>query len=106
VFIPLREDDPFYHVVAQWVAEEFALEHGGSTATTAFTGLYVSQSTGRIIRDQVQIIFTDVAVDLEDIIAREELITTLDLFRADIERLLPDEEEIWVTVSPIWIVRR
>jgi hypothetical protein len=106
VFIPVRQEDPFYQLVAQWVAEEFAVRRGGSTATTAFTGLYVTQSTGHIVRDQVQIIFTDVTVDLEDINVRDELISQLDLFRTDIERLLPAEEEIWVTVSPIWIVRR
>ena len=88
------------------MAEEFALEHAGSTATTAFTGLYVSQSTGHIIRDQVQIIFTDIPVDPGEMEARSELMAELDLFREDIKRLLPAEEEIWVTVSPIWVVRR
>jgi hypothetical protein len=106
VFIPLRANDPFSQEVAQWVAEELAVRRGGSTATTAFTGLYVSQATGTLIRDQVQIIFSDVASDLEDVAARDELLAQLDLFRTDIERLLPEEEEIWVTVSPIRIVRR
>jgi hypothetical protein len=95
-----------YHAVAQWVAEEFALQRGGSTATTAFTGRYVSQATGRIISDQVQIIFTDVLVDLQQPGVRDELVVELDLLRMDLERLLPEEEEIWVTVSPILIVRR
>ena len=106
VFIPLREDDSTYQAVAQWVAEEFALRRGGSTATTAFTGFYISQATGRIVRDLVQIIFTDVLVDFEDSPARDELAAQLDLLRMDLEDLLPEEEEFWVTVSPIWIVRR
>jgi hypothetical protein len=92
--------------VSQWVAEEFAFQRGGSTATTAFIGLYASPATGRIVRDHVQIIFTDVLVDFEDADAREELVAELDLLRSDIERLLAEEEEIWVTISPIDIVRR
>ncbi len=61
VFIPLRENDLAYQAVSQWVAEEFAFQRGGSTATTAFIGLYASQATGRIVRDHVQIIFTELS---------------------------------------------
>ena len=45
-------------------------------------------------------------VDHDDADARDELLAELDLLRTDIERLLAGEEEIWVTISPIGIVRR
>jgi hypothetical protein len=89
VFIPLRKDDIAYQAVSQWVAEEFAFQRGGSTATTAFIGLYASSATGGIIRDQVQIVFTDVLADLDENDMRDELIAELDLLRTDIERMLP-----------------
>jgi hypothetical protein len=75
VFIPVREDDLAYEAVSRWIAEEFAFRRGGATATTAFIGFYASPSTGHIMRDQVQIIFTDVLVDNGDADARDELLT-------------------------------
>lgn len=92
--------------MSRWIAEEFAFRRGGATATTAFIGLYASPSTGHITRDQVQIVFTDVLVDSDDADSHDELLAELDLQRTDIERMLAVEEEIWVTVSPIGIVRR
>src|SRR5437762_2761169 len=56
VFIPVREDDLAHEAVSRWIAEEFAFRRGGSTATTAFIGLYASPSTGNIMRDRVQIV--------------------------------------------------
>jgi hypothetical protein len=105
VFIPVREDDLAYEAVSRWIAEEFAFRRGGATATTAFIGLYASPSTGHIMRDHVQIVFTDVLVDDDDADSRDELLAELDLLRTDIERMLAGEEEIWVTTSPIGIVR-
>lgn len=106
VFIPVREDDPAYQVISQWIAEEFAFERGGSTVTTAFLGLFSSPSTGQVVRDHIQIVFTDVLVDYVDSTGLDELIEELELLRSDIERTLASEEEIWVTISPIGIVRR
>jgi uncharacterized protein with von Willebrand factor type A (vWA) domain len=106
VFIPLREDDLGYQAVSQWVAEEFAFRRGGSTTTTAFLGLYASPTTSTLARDHVQIIFTDILVDLDDIDARNDLVAELGLLRMDLEGTLHEEEEIWVTISPIGIVRR
>ena len=74
--------------------------------TTTFVGLYASSSTGRVVRDRVQIIFTDVLVESADPSDRDELIEGLDSLRTDIEQMLSDEEEIWVTISPIEIIRR
>jgi len=105
VFIPLREDDLAYQAVSQWVAEEFAFRRGGSTTTTAFLGLYASPTTSSVARDHVQIIFTDILVDLDDLQAREELLDELGLLRTDLEGILREEEEIWITLSPIGIVR-
>lgn len=95
VFIPLREDDLAYQTVSQWVAEEFAFRRGGSTTTTAFLGLYASPTTDAVVRDHVQI----------DIDATDHLIEELGLLRTDLEGILSDEEEIWVTLS-IGVVRR
>jgi len=106
VFIPLREDDLGYQAVSQWVAEEFAFRRGGSTTTTSFLGLCASPTTGTLARDHVQIVFTDILVDLDDIDARNELVAELPLLRMDLEGTLHEEEEIWVTLSPIGIVRR
>jgi hypothetical protein len=106
VFIPVREDELAYQVISQRVAEEFAFERGGSTVTTTFVGLYASPSTGQVVRDRVQIIFTDVLVESADPSDLNELIEGLDFLRTDIEQMLSDEEEIWVTISPIEIIRR
>ena len=106
VFIPLREDDLAYQTVSQWVAEEFAFRRGGSTTTTAFLGLYASPTTDAVVRDHVQIIFTDILVNPDDIDASNQLVEELGLLRTDLEGILSDEEEIWVTISPIGIVRR
>lgn len=105
VFIPLREDDLAYQTVSQWVAEEFAFRRGGSTTTTAFLGLYASPTTDAVVRDHVQIIFTDILVDLDNVDATDQLVKELGLLRTDLEGVLRDEEEIWVTISPIGIVR-
>ena len=59
-----------------------------------------------LARDHVQIVFTDILVDLDDIDARNELVAELRLLRMDLEGTLHEEEEIWVTLSPIGIVRR
>ena len=106
VFVPVREGDLAYQVISQWIAEEFAFERGGSTVTTTFVGLYASPSTGQVVRDRVQIIFTDVLVDSIDPGDRNELIEGLDSLRTDIEQMLSAEEEIWVTMSSIEVVRR
>ncbi len=53
----------------------------------------------------MQIIFTDVLVDESDAQAYDELLEELDLLRSDLQRILWSEEEIWITVSPISIVR-
>jgi hypothetical protein len=74
VFIPVLEDEPAYQIIGQWVAEEFAFERGGSTVTTTFVGLYASPSPGQVVRDRVQIIFTDVLVESADPIDLNELI--------------------------------
>jgi hypothetical protein len=106
VFIPVREDELAYQVISQWVAEEFAFERGGTTVTTTFVGLYASPSTGQVVRDRVQIIFTDVLVESADPSDLNELIEGLHFLRTDIEQMLSDEEEIWITISPIEIIRR
>jgi hypothetical protein len=105
VFIPIREDDLAYQAVSQWVAEEFAFRRGGSTTTTAFVGLYASPTTDAVVRDHIQIIFTDILVDLEDMAACESLIAELALLRADLKGILYEEEEIWITLSSISIIR-
>lgn len=99
VFIPLREDDLAYQTVSQWVAEEFAFRRGGSTTTTAFLGLYASPTTDAVVRDHVQIIFTDILVDPDSVDATDQLVEELGLLRTDLEGVLRDEEEIWVTLS-------
>ena len=102
----MREDEAAYQIISQWVAEEFAFERGGSTVTTTFLGLYASPSSAQVVRDRVQIIFTDVLIESADPSDRSELIGELDSLRTDIEQMLSHEEEIWVTISPIEIVRR
>jgi hypothetical protein len=106
VFIPLREDDLAYQTVSQWVAEEFAFRRGGSTTTTAFLGLYASPTTDAVLRDSVQIIFSDILVDVGDIDASDQLVEELGLLRTDLETILREEEEIWITLSAIGIIRR
>lgn len=106
VFIPIREDDLAYQTVSQWVAEEFAFRRGGSTTTTAFVGLYASPTNDAVARDHIQIIFSDILIDLDDIAARENLIAELALLRTDLEGILYEEEEIWITLSSIGIIRK
>jgi hypothetical protein len=79
----VREDDLAYQSISQWVAEEFAFRRGGSTTTTAFLGLYASPTTDAVVRDYVQIIFTDILIDLEDHSARDNLVAELALLRTD-----------------------
>ena len=67
IFLPVRTDTSDYRTVTDWLSEELALARGGSTLTTPFTGLYASSIThSNVVRDQIQILFCDFDLDVDD----------------------------------------
>jgi hypothetical protein len=64
-----------------------------------------SPAADAVVRDRIQIIFTDILVELEDTAACESLIEELALLRSDLKWILYEEEEIWITLSSIGIIR-
>ena len=101
IFLPVRTDTTDYRAITDWLSEELALARGGSTLTTPFTGLYAS-SIARfgIIRDQIQILFCDFDLDVDDPIHRSKLLTYLDELRGLLMEAL-DEEDVWITYHPV-----
>lgn len=101
IFLPVRTDTTDYRAVTDWLSEELALARGGSTLTTPFTGLYASPTAHvEVTRDQIQILFCDLDLDVTDTIQHEKLIEYL----ADIRRLLMellDEEDVWIIYHQI-----
>jgi len=76
IFLPVRSDLLEYSAVTEWLAEELAIARGGSTLTTPFTGLYVSDTHGSIQRDSVQVLFCDFALEPTNPAQEAELWTT------------------------------
>lgn len=99
IFLPVRNDLIEYGVVSEWLAEEFAFVRGGSTLTTPFLGLYLSDSHG-IQSDQVRLLFCDFDLDADDPADQVELINYLNNLRLFLVDLLM-EEEVWVVYHPI-----
>lgn len=101
IFLPVRTDTTDYRTVTDWLSEELALARGGSTLTTPFTGLYASSATrGNVVRDQVQILFCDFDLDVDDEIHRTKLLTYL----SELRRLLMEilrEEDVWITYHSV-----
>lgn len=101
IFLPVRTDTTDYRAVTDWLSEELALARGGSTLTTPFTGLYApSTSHAEVIRDQIQILFCDLDLDIADTIQYEKLIAYL----ADLRHLLMEllhEEDVWIVYHQI-----
>jgi hypothetical protein len=101
IFLPVRTDSTDYRTVTDWLSEELALARGGSTLTTPFTGLFSSSvSRGSIVRDQIQILFCDFDLDMDNPVHHRKLLTYLYELRLNLMELL-DEEEVWVTYHSI-----
>lgn len=101
IFLPVRTDTTDYKAVTDWLSEELALARGGSTLTTPFTGLYApSTSQAEVTRDQIQILFCDLDLDIADTIQYEKLIAYLADLRHLIMELL-DEEDVWIIYHQI-----
>jgi len=106
IFPPVRTDTTDYRAVTEWLSEELALARGGSTLTTPFTGLFASSaSAGSIIRDQVQILFCDLDLNLEDESHRANLTVYLEELRQLLLELLR-EEGVWIVHNPITRIRQ
>lgn len=99
-FLPIRTDAFDYRTITDWLAEELPFSRGGSTLTDPFTGLYVSETRGSVIRDDVHILFCDSLLDVESTEDQVELDAYLD----DVRSLLMDalkEEDLWIVYYPI-----
>ena len=101
IFLPVRTDTTDYRAVTDWLSEELALARGGSTLTTPYTGLYASSTShAEVTRDQIQILFCDLDLDIANTIQYEKLIAYL----ADLRHLLMellDEEDVWIIYHQI-----
>jgi len=105
IFLPVRTDTADYRAVTEWLSEELALLRGGSTVTTPFTGLFASStSAGTIVQDQIQILFCDLDLNLEDPLHHSKLTDYLDELRQLLMELLR-EEDVWITYYPITRIR-
>lgn len=101
IFLPVRTDTTDYRAVTEWLSEELALARGGSTLTTPFTGLYVSPTAHvEVTRDQIQILFCDLDLDVANPIQYEKLIAYLAGVRRLLMELL-DEEDVWIICHEI-----
>ena len=100
IFLPIRFDSLKYEIVTDWLAEELAYTRGGSTLTSPFWGLYLSNAVDDIVRDKVQVLFCDFLIDL----TRKEDLTEPATYVSDVRSLMQEvlnEEEIWITCYPI-----
>ena len=96
IFLPVRTDTTDYRTVTDWLSEELALARGGSTLTTPFTGLYASSITrGNVVRDQIQVLFCDFDVDVDDAGHRRKLMIYLSDLRLMLMEILR-EEDVWI----------
>ena len=105
IFLPVRTDTADYRAVTEWLSEELALSRGGSTLTTPFTGLFASSaSIGTIIQDQIQILFCDLDLNVEDPLHHSRLIDYLGELRLLLMELLR-EEDVWIIYFPVTRIR-
>jgi hypothetical protein len=101
IFLPVRTDTTDYKTVTDWLSEELALARGGSTLTTPFTGLFASSvNRGSVVRDQIQILFCDFDLNMDDPVHRQKLLTYLYELQRNLMELL-DEEDVWITYHSI-----
>ncbi|HYX30344.1 MAG TPA: hypothetical protein VE863_17520 [Pyrinomonadaceae bacterium] len=103
-FLPVRTDTTDYRAVTEWLSEELALARGGSTLTTPFAGLYASASVGTIIRDQIQILFCDLDLDIANPLQITKLVTYVEERRKLLMELLR-EEDVWIVYYPVTRIR-
>jgi hypothetical protein len=100
IFLPVKSNSLEYQAVTEWLAEELAIARGGSTLTTPFTGLYLSDTRGSIIRDSIQVLFCDFDLAPNNSVQETELVDYLNTIR----RLLMDlllEEEVWIVYHSV-----
>jgi hypothetical protein len=101
IFLPVRTDTSDYRTVTDWLSEELALARGGSTLTTPFTGLYASSITrSNVVRDQIQILFCDFDLDVDDGVHRTKLLTYLNGLRLMLMEIL-HEQDVWIIYHPV-----
>ena len=101
IFLPVRTDTTDYRAVTDWLSEELAFARGGSTLTTPFTGLYASPTAHvEVARDQIQILFCDLDLNVADPIQYEKLVAYLGDMRHLLMELL-DEEDVWIIYHQI-----
>jgi hypothetical protein len=103
IFLPIRSDLLEYRAVTEWLAEELAIARGGSTLTTPFTGLYLSDAHGSILRDSVQVLFCDFDLDPTDSAQESELVNYLKALRLLLMEIL-FEEEVWIVHHSVYRV--
>jgi hypothetical protein len=96
IFLPVRTDTTDHRTVTDWLSEELALARGGSTLTTPFTGLFASSITrGNVVRDQIQILFCDFDLDVEETVHRTKSLRYLNDLRLMLMEIL-HEEDVWI----------
>jgi hypothetical protein len=99
-FLPIKTDVSEYRTITDWLAEELAYSRGGSTLTSAFTGLYVSSTRGSVVRDDVHILFCDFLLEVDSAEDQAQMDSYLD----DVRTLLIEalkEEDVWIVYYPI-----
>jgi hypothetical protein len=104
IFLPVRTDTTDYRAVTEWLSEELALARGGSTLTTPFVGLYASASVGTIIRDQIQVLFCDLDLDVDNPLHNTKLVAYVEELRKLLMELLR-EEDVWIVYYPVTRIR-
>lgn len=100
IFLPVRSELLEYRAVTEWLAEELAIARGGSTLTTPFTGLFLSDSHGGILRDSVQVLFCDFDLDAHNAVQERELLDYLNALRSLLMDILL-EEEVWIVYHSV-----
>jgi hypothetical protein len=101
IFLPVRTDTTDYRTVTDWLSEELALARGGSTLTTPFTGLFASSITrSNVVRDQIQILFCDLDLDVDDVVHRSKLLRYLNDLRLMLMEILR-EEDMWIVYHSV-----
>ena len=98
VYIPIRYE-PAYDYSLTWMIEEFTRARGGCTVNENVGGYYLSR-TGELVADRVNVVYSDLAFNWNDLRARAEVFTyCIKLRRFLLENL--SEEQILISAYPI-----
>ena len=98
VYIPIRYE-PAYDYSLTLMIEEFTRARGGCTVNENVGGYYLSR-TGELVADRVNVVYSDLAFNWNDLRARAEVFTyCIKLRRFLLENL--SEEQILISAYPI-----